>query len=106
MPEKQWSLDSKSFFYNGTSDETGKDLTYVAKATKENICDFELQTKMKSRIKVLPIGTTSCRISKDSGMIDLQINHLLDYPDLAWGNYQRNICSEGRHSGKIRIIVE
>lgn len=105
-PGKPWELDSKSFFYNGTSDETGADLTFVAKASKENISHYELLTKMKSKIRVKPVVETSCRINKEMNQVELCINQLIDYPDLAWGNYTKNISSTGRHDGKIMIEVK
>jgi hypothetical protein len=103
-PAKAWEDDTKSFFYEGTGDETSAELTSMAKATKEHITVYSLNGKDRLDLSVDGDGRMSCRIARIEGRIELMINGLLDYPDLSWGNYQRNIASGGPLSGAVRIV--
>jgi beta-galactosidase len=104
-PVKDWQFDTKSFFYDGESNEAEGELTYVAKATKENIKEYSLLMKGLESFTVTGTTKEDCRINKKGDKIELYIDNLLDYPDLAWGNYQRNILLEGEYSGKTRIEI-
>jgi hypothetical protein len=104
-PAKAWEEDTKSFFYEGIGDETSVDLTHKAKATKEHITVYSLKGKGQPGLSVEGDGRISCRIARNEGRIELMINGKLDYPDLSWGNYQRNIASGGPLSGTVRIVV-
>jgi hypothetical protein len=42
---------------------------------------------------------------KNEHAIELFINNLWDYPDLAWGNYQKNIMPGKEFSGKIEFTI-
>jgi hypothetical protein len=103
-PEKAWEDDAKSFFYEGIGDETLTELTRKAKATKEHISVYSLDGKGRLGLSVDGEGRMSCRIARIEGRIELMINDMLDYPDLSWGNYQRNIASGGPLSGTVRIV--
>jgi hypothetical protein len=103
-PAKAWEDDTKSFFYEGIGDETTADLTRMAKATKEHIAVYSLDGKGRPGLSVEGDGRISCRLAKNDGRIELMINGMLDYPDLSWGNYQRNIPSGGPLSGTVRIV--
>jgi hypothetical protein len=103
-PVKAWEDDTKSFFYEGSGDETSAELTRMAKATKEHITVYSLNGKDRLDLTVDGDGRMSCRIAKNEGRIELLINDMLDYPDLSWGNYQRNIASGGPLSGTVRIV--
>jgi hypothetical protein len=103
-PAKAWEDDTKSFFYEGIGDETSAELTRMAKATKEHISVYSLDGKGRLGLSVEGDGRLSCRIAKTEGRIELVINGMLDYPDLSWGNYQRNIASGGPLSGTARIV--
>jgi hypothetical protein len=76
----------------------------MAKATKEHISVYSLNGKDRPGFTVDGDGRISCRIAKTEGRIELMINDMLDYPDLSWGNYQRNIASGGPLSGTVRIV--
>jgi len=104
-PVKDWQFDTKSFFYDGTSDEAEGEMTYVAKATKENIKKYSLLMKRLGSFTVTGTSKVACRINKKGDKIELYIDNLLDYPDLAWGNYQRNILLDNNYSGKIQTII-
>ncbi|RPH96446.1 MAG: beta-galactosidase, partial [Calditrichaeota bacterium] len=102
-PDKEWPNDSKSFFYNGMEDEQSEALSYVAKATKENIREYDLYIDNISRLTVLGGGHESCRLHKQDGQILLFINTLIDYPDIAWGNYSRSIMLPDTYSATIMM---
>lgn len=104
-PGKDWQYDTKSFFYNGIKNETARQLTHVAKATKENIREYKLQMKGIGSLVVTGIAGEGCRIEQKENKIDLYINNELDYPDLNWGNFQRNILLDERVCGKIEITI-
>lgn len=103
-PAKAWEDDTKSFFYEGIGAETSAELTRMAKATKEHIRVYSLDGKDRPGLSVEGDGRLSCRIAKTEGRIELMINDNLDYPDLSWGNYQRNIASGRPLSGTVRIV--
>ena len=104
VPAKAWEDDTKSFFYEGTGDETSTELTLKAKATKEHISVYSLDGKGRLGLSVEGDGRMSCRIARTEGRIELVIDGMVDYPDLSWGNYQRNIASGGPLSGTVRIV--
>jgi hypothetical protein len=76
----------------------------MAKATKEHITVYSLNGKDRPGLSVDGDGRKSCRIARNEGRIELMINDMLDYPDLSWGNFQRNIGSGGPMSGTVRIV--
>jgi hypothetical protein len=104
-PGKEWQYDTKSFYYNGTDDEIPDLLTNVARGTKENIFEYNLFLAGKGEIRVDGDGSESCRIDKQAGSIWLYISNMIDYPDLSWGNYQRNIILSGNQNLKSRIRI-
>jgi beta-galactosidase len=105
-PEKQWQFDAKSFYYDGTKDElNGEQLTHIAKSTKENIREYNLFGEGKKKFSVLGSGDVSCRIAKDGDKIQLYANNKMDYVDLSWGNYQRNLKLEKKYSDEIIVQI-
>jgi hypothetical protein len=104
-PGKNWRYDTKSFFYEGIQDETSDQLSMVAKATKENILEYILQLNGIGSIEVVGNGREGCRIDKQGNHIFLYINNELDYPDLSWGNYQRNIKVGKEYHGNAKIKI-
>lgn len=104
-PEQDWQYDTKSFFYERIKVGTTRQLTRIAKATKENIIEYKLQMHGVGSIMVNGTDKEGCRIDKKDNKIDLYIDNELDYPDIAWGNYQRNILLDKKYSGKIQITV-
>ena len=77
----------------------------TAKATKENILEYILHLDDDGSIAVKGKGREGCRIDMSDNRIWLYINNQLDYPDLSWGDYQRNILIENGYQGNIRIKV-
>jgi hypothetical protein len=104
-PIKDWQFDTKSFFYNGNDDEAPDQLTNVSRATKENIFEYNLFLGEDGKISVMGSGSESCRIDRHSGNIWLYVSNMIDYPDLSWGNYQRNITFRGTQTLKSRMRI-
>jgi hypothetical protein len=103
-PVKEWSFDKKSFFYNGTADESENQLVNIARSTKENILEYRLKMKSGGMVKVHGEGDKSCRISRDEDKIILMVNDITDYPDIAWGNYSARITAN-KINGKTTISL-
>jgi beta-galactosidase len=104
-PLKKWQYDTKSFYYEGIQDETSGQLIMTAKATKENILEYVLHLDDHGSIAVEGKGREGCRIDMSDNHIGLYINNRLDYPDISWGDYQRNILIENGYLGNVRIKV-
>jgi len=105
VPEKSWNEDTKSFYYEGTAIEKIKELTYVAKATKENVRTYSLLKDSKTYVSVQGKGKVSCRLAKNNNSLDLFINTEVDYIDLNWGNYQRNILVGSNYKGEVTFFL-
>jgi hypothetical protein len=103
-PEKNWNLDTKSFYYEGTEHESpGDQLTYQAKSTKEDIIQYRLLKENSIILSVQSDGRHSCRIAKNDESLHLFINNKIDYVDLSWGNYQRNIKIKEEYENYISL---
>ncbi len=105
-PKKDWNQDIKSFYYYGTEDELIKQqLTNIAKSSKEHISEYCLHRNGKEVISVFSNGSVSCRLAKADSKIILFGNNQMDYIDLSWGNYQRNLILEKSYSGEIILKI-
>ena len=102
---KPWNNDSKSFYYQGTANENSRDLTRIAKATKEHINEYALLSEGEKWVSVCGHGDVSCRLAKNGNSLDLYLNNEIDYIDLNWGNYQRNMILEGEYNGKVDFYI-
>lgn len=103
-PKKKWNLDTKSFYYEGTEHESpGDKLTYWAKSTKEGVLYYTLIRERSKIMSVLSNGHHSCRIAKNDGNLILFINNVIDYVDLSWGNYQRNVKIKKEYENDISL---
>ena len=105
-PIKIWNQDSKSFYYDGTDDETSNQLTFIAKGTKEKVFEYTLLKDNNKVVSIQSKGEVSCRLEQNNNLLDIYINNQLDYIDLSWGNYQRNILLEGTFKGENTIILQ
>jgi len=103
IPGKEWQYDKKSFFYNGIENETIDELVNIARATKENIFEYRLNIKGAGKLIVCGNGDKACRIEKNGNQIHLNVSDLVDYPDIKWGDYYRNIILANSYSGKIQM---
>ncbi len=104
-PVKDWQYDSKSFYYDEKSNESGSQFSYIAKATKENILKYKLSRQKAGSLEVEGTGQEGCRINKEGNRITLFIDNILDYPDLSWGNYQKNILLQKEFSGQLKLTL-
>jgi hypothetical protein len=105
-PKKDWNSDSKSFYYEGTENElTNRQLTNIAKATKENIRAYKLYKRGFEVLSIRGNGNLSCRIAKTDHEILLFLNNRMDYVDLSWGNFQRNIMTRAEYSNEVIIQI-
>ncbi|MFN2128706.1 MAG: hypothetical protein ACK2TU_12685, partial [Anaerolineales bacterium] len=105
-PEKNWNLESKSFFYDGIEEVRNNDqLTYIARSTKENVVEYSLMKNQQVVLSVPGDGQLSCRIIKKNGNIHLYANNAIDYIDLAWGNYQNNIILPRNYANDITLSI-
>jgi len=104
-PAKDWSFDKKSFFYNGTSDETEAQIVNIARSTKENILEYSLKIRSGGSITVHGKGDKSCRLVQADDTIIFMVNDITDYPDIAWGNYSARLTAEKVFSGKAIISL-
>ena len=104
IPPKDWAFDTKSFYYDGTADELpGTGLTNRAKGTKENILEYSLLMQEQQILTIHADGDVHCRLAKEEGQLHLYIDNAMDYVDLSWGNYQRNLRMRGRWSGSVSV---
>jgi hypothetical protein len=104
IPPRDWSSDTKSFYYDGTADEKPNDrLSHRARATKENIREYSLIRAAHPVLTVRGNGEVHCRLAKENGMLSLYVSNEMDYVDLSWGNYQHNTRIPVKWSGSARI---
>ncbi|MCK4344301.1 MAG: beta-galactosidase [Bacteroidales bacterium] len=101
-PSKEWNQDNKSFYYCGTANETqNNQITNIARSTKENILTYSLMINNQPIISVIGEGNISCRIAKTDNTIQHYANNEIDYIDLSWGNFQRNIKLNMNYSNEL-----
>ncbi len=104
-PVNDWGYDKKSFYYSGTGSENSLQLINAAKATKEKVIDYNLKGKAGPNVSVNGRGTNACRIEKNDDRISLMINNEIDYPDLSWLNYTRNIKLKNKYEGSTEMSI-
>lgn len=106
-PLKGWNEDSKSFYYDGNADEIGGDqLTNIARATKEGVDRYALHRRnSKQVLAVEGNGNVHCRLEKREDKIFLFLNNEMDYVDLSWGNYQRNIKLAKKYRNEVFLAI-
>ncbi|MEN8187303.1 MAG: glycoside hydrolase family 2 TIM barrel-domain containing protein [Bacteroidota bacterium] len=104
-PQKDWNQDTKSFYYEGTSSELSKQLTNIAKSTKENIKKYSLLKNKREMISFYSNGDGSGRLNKVAEKIYLYANNQIDYIDLSWGNFQRDIRLNKEYSNEVLIKI-
>lgn len=94
-PTQPWHLDTHDYFYWADAGANcSKPLTMAAKGLKENIYDYALSDKGgKGMLKIISNdGSVACRLSKNSSdRLRLYVNNRWDYPEIAWGNYCKQI---------------
>lgn len=105
QPGQNWTMDTSSFFYHG---DTTASLPYIATAYKENVQTYSLTGE---GIQISAVGNdeneTAARIFYDeSGETKLRLVSMMDYPNLAWGNYMRNLKVPDYYFAKFKLCTE
>ena len=62
---------------------------------------YNLYNKGREILSVLGQRDIACRIEKRENSIQLFANNKMDYIDLSWGNFQRNIVLNKMYSDKV-----
>lgn len=101
-PQHNWGMDTKGFYYFGL--ETEIPYTNIVRALKENIYSYALKTE-NSKIEIFSNGNQACRFDKIADENTLIINEMWDYNSLLWGNYFKQIQSEGEFKGKVVLTM-
>ncbi|MEM6395121.1 MAG: glycoside hydrolase family 2 TIM barrel-domain containing protein [Bacteroidota bacterium] len=105
-PAKPWNEDTKSFYYSGTTNESiDVQLTNAARASKDMINQYALNMGDEKLLEVHEEGDVSCRLAGREDGITLFINNEMDYVDLSWGGYQRNIKLSDAYTNKILLSI-
>ena len=106
-PEQAWRLDTHNYFYWGdVGAGSSRPLTQAAKGMKENVYVYTLSTKDNHGFSVIsPDASIACRTDRLSNeQLTLYANNRWDYPEIAWGNYCRNIENTPCF-GKITLML-
>lgn len=93
-PTQAWHQDTHNYFYwadKGAGSSTP--LTQKAKGMKENIYYYTLYNTDKTSMSVLSEqADLACRIDRLANeQLVLYINNQWDYPEIAWGNYCKQL---------------
>jgi hypothetical protein len=106
-PTQPWRLDTHNYFYwSDAGAGSSRPLTQAAKGMKENIYAYTLQTNDKSGFSVLSAdASVACRTDRlPDELLMLYANNRWDYPEIAWGNYCKNIENTPCF-GRITLIL-
>ncbi|MBN2175493.1 MAG: beta-galactosidase [Bacteroidales bacterium] len=103
-PDHNWVFDTKGFYYFGL--DTVLPLSNIARSMKENIYAYSLKTGPGETLTVYSDGNQACRFNKVKNDFLLHIDDQWDYPDLAWGNYMKNIILEKSFHGRATLVVQ
>ncbi len=98
-PDHTWELDSKGFYYFGLESELP--YTNIVRGLKENIYSYTLKTSLNNGIQIYSKGKQAARFDEIKGKNTLIVNELWDYNSLLWGNYSKQIRSDGNFEGKV-----
>jgi len=107
-PVQVWQLDTRNYFYWADAGAgSSNPLTQIAKGMKENVYAYTLSTKDKHGFSVVsPNASVACRTDRlpDEQLV-MYADNQWDYPEIAWGNYSKNIENTPCY-GKITIIIQ
>ena len=107
QPVQAWQLDTHNYFYWADAGAgSSKPLTQIARGMKENVYAYTLTTKDKRGLSVVSAdASVACRTDRlPNEQLTLFSNNRWDYPEIAWGNYCRNIENTPCY-GRITIIL-
>lgn len=105
QPKQSWEMDTHNYYYFGDPGaDTQRPLTQIAKAMKENIYRYTIEQDGGGAVTILsPAATLGCRLAKTpAGVLTLNVNNRWDYPEIAWGDYCREIPASPCH-GVIKM---
>jgi len=107
-PVQPWRLDTHNYFYWADAGAgSSRPLTQAAKGMKENIYVYTLTTKDKHGFSVISSDASiACRTDRlNNEKLALYVNNRWDYPEIAWGNFCKNIENIPCH-GSITFIFQ
>ena len=108
-PVLEWSSDTRNYYYwSDTGANVKEPLTQKAKGMKENIRYYTLSNADSSDNTLSVVSkdaSIACRTNKraDEQLI-LYINNQWDYPEIAWGNFCKNLEAIPGY-GKITVVL-
>ena len=106
-PTQAWHLDTHNFYYWADAGAgSSKPLMQAARGMKENIYTYSLTTNDKHGLTVVsPDASAACRTDRlPNEQLTLFANNRWDYPEIAWGNYCKNIENTPCF-GRITLII-
>ena len=94
QPVQPWHADTHNYFYwadAGTG--SSKPLTQTARGMKEHVYAYTLTTKDQHGFSVVSAdASVACRTDRlPNEQLTLFANNRWDYPEIAWGNFCKNI---------------
>jgi len=108
QPVQAWQWDTHNYFYWADAGAgSSRPLTQAARGMKENVYAYTLTTKDSRGIAVVsPDASVACRTDRlPDEQLTLFVNNRWDYPEIAWGNYCRNMENTPCH-GRITLIIK
>ena len=106
-PTQTWQLDTHNYFYWADAGAgNSRPLTQAAKGMKENVYAYTLITSDKRGFSVVSAdASVACRTNRLSNeQLTLYTNNCWDYPEIAWGNFCKNIENNPCY-GRITLIL-
>ena len=107
MPKQAWHQDTHNYFYLGNKGSLSNNpLTQKAKGMKENIYYYSLLKDRNPLLSVISAqANVSCRMDRlEDDQLVLYIDNKWDYPEIAWGNYCKQLEASPAY-GIISIIL-
>lgn len=94
-PDEPWAMDTHNYYYWADQGANCRQpLTQAAKGMKEHIYYYSLQDNGdKHTLSVLSTdASVACRLYKlEDEQLMLYVNNRWDYPEIAWGNYCKQL---------------
>ena len=106
-PVLDWQFDTHNYYYWADAGAgSSNPITQMARGMKENIYSYTLTTKDKHSFSVVSSdASVACRTDRlPSEKLVLFTNNRWDYPEIAWGNFSKNIDIVPCH-GRITIAL-
>ena len=107
-PVQPWGDDTRNYFYLADAGANCKEpMTNIAKSMKENIRYYTVSSQKNSNLAFSVVSedtSIACRTNKRADeQIVLYINNQWDYPEIAWGNYCKQLSPVPCY-GKISVV--